>query len=201
MQEREPTGPSRGLPLNHTVRPDTKLPQRELRWTAASMLAVAALGQALTGSEGAAIGASIGFLIQQAGYTLIVRRLWLGWNMRTLKALGPDKSVELARVTLRAFTVWMRTADTHDRMYIVQWTFGIETGAGADPDEDGDAAAESRDWEARRESRIEAAYELAWRLGNEPLRCDNNHLRRLRVSLQRDEMRLLQIATGKRIEQ
>ena len=40
---------------------------------------------------------------------------------------------------------------------------------------------------------------VAARLDDEPLRCDNAQRRRLRRSLQRDEARLLRLATGERL--
>lgn len=193
MQNRRPP-PRRGLPLDHTMRPDAVLLHRELRWTTGTVLALGAIGHLLAGAQGAAIGAGVGFLIQQAAYRLAVRALWHGWATRILTYEGPERTAKLARVTLRAFTLWMRTASANDRLYIALWTIGI----GRDDDAD-EERQEVEDSPA--EVRIRHAYSLAVRLDNEPLWCDNEHRRRLRRSLQRDEARMLRLATGERLEQ
>jgi len=63
-------------------------------------------------------------------------------------------------------------------------------------DDDGD---DVRDFAT--EMRIQYAYSLAARLDNKPLRCDDLNRRRLRRSLQRDEARLLRLATGERLKE
>ena len=178
----------RGLPLDYTTRPDAVLLRRELRWTATAMLALGAAGYALSGAYGAAIGTGAGFLLQQAGYTLVVLALWHGWFTRAIALDGAERSEQLARISLRAFTLWMRTATANDRLYIALWNVGNDDG---EEDEHADSTAEIR---------IRYAYSVAARLEDEPLWCDNLHRRKLRRSLQRDEARLLRIATGKRLE-
>jgi len=181
----------RGLPLHHTVRGDAVLLRRELRWTAATMLALGAAGHAIAGLSGAAIGTATGFLLQQAAYKLTVQALWHGWSTRAVTFDGAERSQELARISLRAFTIWMRTASANDRLYIALWNIGSEDG-----EDDEDEVAEST-----AEIRIRYAYSLATRLDNEPLWCDNPERRRLRRSLQRDEARLLRLATGQRLQE
>ncbi len=188
-REERPT--RRGLPLDRTIRPDAVLLRRELRWTAAAMLALSAAGYAIAGAHGAAIGTGTGFLLQQAAYRLLVRALWHGWQTRIVTYNGAERARQIARISLRAFTLWMRTATANDRLYIALWNVGSEDG-----DDDREETAEST-----AEIRIRHAYSLAARLDDEPLSCDNPHRRRLRRSLQRDEARLLRLATGERLEQ
>jgi len=190
MQRQEPPAGRRGLPLDRTMRPDAVLLRRELRWTAGTMLALSAAGYAFAGAYGAAIGTGTGFLLQQAAYRLVVRALWYGWQTRTVEYEGVERARKLARISLRAFTLWMRTASANDRLYVALWNVG--TGDDNDREEVEDSTAEIR---------IRHAYSLAIRLNNEPLWCDNPHRRRLRRSLQRDEARLLRLATGKRLEE
>lgn len=193
MPRHDRSRPRRGLPLDRTMRPDAVLLRRELRWTAATTLALSAAGYALADTHGAIIGAGSGFLLQQAAYRLAVRALWHGWATRFLTYEGPARTTEIARVTLRAFTLWMRTASANDRLYIALWAIGSGSGDNADE--------ERREVEnSTAEIRIRHAYALATRLDNEPLWCDNEHRRRLRRSLQRDETRLLRLATGERLE-
>ena len=180
----------RGLPLHHTVRPDAVLLRRELRWTAATMLALGDAGHAIAGPYGAAIGTAAGFLLQQAAYKLTVQALWHGWATRAITFDGAERSKQLARISLRAFTLWMRTASANDRLYIALWNVGSEDGED-DEEEVTDSTAEIR---------IRYAYSLAVRLDNEPLWCDSPERRRLRRSLQRDEARLLRLATGERLQ-
>ena len=80
----------------------------------------------------------------------------------------------------------MRTATANDRLYVALWN------AGGNEDEDVR--------ESTAEVRIREAYTRALKLDNQPLWCDNPHRRRLRGSLQRDEERLLRLATGRRFE-
>ena len=180
----------RGLPLDRTIRPDAVLLRRELRWTAAAMLALGAAGYAVAGAYGAAIGTGAGFLLQQAAYRLVVRALWHGWATRAVTYEGDEGAQRIARISLRAFTLWMRTATANDRLYVALWNVGA--------DED-DEQEEVRDSTA--EIRIRYAYSLAARLDDEPLWCDNPHRRRLRRSLRRDEARLLRLATGERLKE
>ncbi len=184
----------RGLPLHRTIRPDAVLLRRELRWTAAAILALGAAGYAIAGAHGAAIGTGAGFLLQQAAHRLVVRALWHGWSTRAVTFDGAERSQELARISLRAFTLWMRTATANDRLYIALWNVGSEDDE--EDEEDEDEVAEST-----AEIRIRYAYSLATRLDNEPLWCDNPERRRLRRSLQRDEARLLRLATGQRLQE
>ena len=181
----------RGLPLDRTLRPDAVLLRRELRWTAAAMLALGAAGYAFAGAYGAAVGTGAGFLLQQAAYRLVIRALWHGWATRAATYEGDERAQRIARISLRAFTLWMRTATANDRLYVALWNVGA--------DEDDEEQEEVRDSTA--EIRIRHAYSLAVRLDNEPLWCDNPHRRRLRRSLQRDEARLLRLATGERLEE
>ena len=190
MPRQDPPARRRGLRLDRTLRPDAVLLRRELRWTAATMLALGAAGYAFAGAYGAAIGTGAGFLLQQAAYRLVVRALWHGWATRAITHKGDEVAQRSARISLRAFTLWMRTATANDRLYVALWNVG------ADEDDDGEDVREST-----AEIRIRHAYSLAVRLDNEPLWCDNPHRRRLRRSLQRDEARLLRIATGERLEQ
>ncbi|MCY4636353.1 MAG: hypothetical protein OXG04_17915 [Acidobacteria bacterium] len=155
------------------------------------MLALGAAGHAIAGLSGAAIGTATGFLLQQAAYKLTVQALWHGWSTRAVTFDGAERSQELARISLRAFTIWMRTASANDRLYIALWNIGSEDG-----EDDEDEVAEST-----AEIRIRYAYSLATRLDNEPLWCDNPERRRLRRSLQRDEARLLRLATGQRLQE
>ena len=187
----------RGLPLHRTIRPDAVLLRRELRWTATTMLALGAAGYAIAGTYGAAIGTGAGFLLQQATYWLVVRTLWHGWSTRTVTYEGAERSQQLARISLRAFTLWMRTASANDRLYIALWNVGSEDGEDDEDDEDDeDEVADST-----AEIRIRYAYSLATRLDNEPLWCDNLERRQLRRSLQRDEARLLRLATGEQLQE
>ena len=174
----------RGLPLDCTMPPDTVLLRRELRWTAATMAGLGAAGYAMDGPYGAATWCGSGFLLQQACYRLAVRVLWYGWRNRAVGCDGTEKARDLRRVSLRAFTLWMRTATARERLYIARWN-------GVDEDDDGKVDAEST-----AEVRIRHAYDLVARLEDQPLWCDNPKRRRLRRSLQRDESRLLQLATG-----
>ena len=121
----------------------------------------------------------------------MVRALWHGWQTRIVTYSGAERARQIARISLRAFTLWMRTATANDRLYIALWNVGSEDG-----DDDREETAEST-----AEIRIRHAYSLAARLDDEPLWCDNPHRRRLRRSLQRDEARLLRLATGERLEQ
>ena len=179
---------SRGLPLNHTTRPDTVLLRRELRWTAATMVTLGAAGYAVAGAYGTAIGAGTGFVLQQAVYRLAVAALWHGWWNRTMTYEGPEVARELRRITLRAFALWMRNASTSERLYIALWAVG--------------GKADEREAVAGTpiESHIRHAYAVATRLDNEPLWCDSIERRRLRRSLRRDEARLLHLATGEHIK-
>lgn len=187
MPRRDRPTPRRSLPLNRTFRPDTVLLRRELRWTAATALALGVLGHAAAGAHGAAIGAGTGFLLQQAAYRLIVRMLWHGWQTRCIALEGDARAETIARVSLRAFTLWMRTASANEQLYVALWN------AGADKNESEAAGSTA-------EVRIRRAYSQAFTLEDVPLRCDNAHRRRLRRSLQRDEARLLRLATGERID-
>lgn len=191
MSRHEPPTRRRGLPLDHTVRPDAVLLRREMRWTTAAVLALGAAGYAVGDAYGAAIGAGAGFLAQQAGYMLIVRALWHGWQTRTLAYDGSARARELARISLRAFTLWMRTASANDRLYVALWNVGNDDGEKEQEDVTDSVA----------ERRIRSAYTLAAQLDNKALWCDNLYRRRLRRSLQRDEVRLLRIATGERLEE
>ncbi len=148
------------------------------------MLALGAAGYAVAGAYGAAIGAGAGLLVQQAGYSLVVVTLWHGWSTRAIAFDGTERSEQLARISLRAFTLWMRTATASDRLYIALWNVGSNEG------EENEVAG------SMAEIRIRYAYALEARLDNEPLWCDSLHRRQLRCTLQRDEARLLQIATG-----
>ena len=178
----------RSLPLNHTMRPDAVLLRRELRWTAAATLTLGSMGYGFAGAYGAAVGTGIGFLLQQAGYRLTVRTLWQGWHTRFVAREGAERAREHCHVSLRAFTLWMRTATVNDRLYIALWNIGNDED---DEKEVGESAAEFR---------IRQAYADALKLDNHPLWCDNPHRRRLRRSLQRDEERLLRLATGRGLE-
>ena len=173
------------------MRPDTVLLRRELRWTAGTMLAVAAIGYGEGGDTGAALGTAIGFLLQQALYSLLVQALWYGWQTRFASLEGPEAARKNHRVSLRAFTLWMRTTTANDRLYVALWNVGA-----GEADDDRDQVRDST-----AEIRIRHAYSLAVRLDNKPLWCDNPHRRRLRRSLQRDEARLLHLATGERLEE
>ena len=188
MRKQDPPAPRRGLPLDRTMRPDAVLLRRELRWTAATMLALGAAGYAFAGAYGAAIGTGTGFLLQQAAYRLVVRALWYGWQTRAITYDGAARAQQLGQISLRAFTLWMRTATANDRLYVALWNVGA--GDDDDREEVEDSTAEIR---------IRHAYSLAVRLDNEPLWCDNPHRQRLRRSLQRDEARLLRLATGERL--
>ena len=175
----------RGLPLDRTMRPDTVLLRRELRWTAATMAGLGAAGYAIEGPYGAAIWCGAGFLLQQAGYRLAVRTLWHGWRNRAIACDGVEKMRDLGQVWLRAFTLWMRTASARERLYLAGWT-GVDEDAGEDQQVDAESTAEVR---------IRQAYDLVARLEDQPLWCDNVKRRRLRRSLQRDERHLLGLAT------
>jgi len=191
MPQQDPPARRRGLPLNRTMEPDAILLRRELRWTAGTMSALGAIGYAFAGAYGAAIGTGTGFLLQPAAYRLVVRALWHGWSTRAITYDGAARAQQLARTSLRAFTLWMRTATANDRLYVALWNVG--------GGEDDDDRKEVQDSTA--EIRIRHAYSLAARLDNEPLWCDNPYRRRLRRSLQRDEARLLRLATGERLEE
>ncbi|MYH29942.1 MAG: hypothetical protein F4137_14060 [Acidobacteria bacterium] len=180
--------PRKRLPLKRTFRPDTVLLRRELRWTAATALTLGVFGHTVAGAHGAAIGAGSGFLLQQAAYRLIVRTLWYGWQTRCFTFEGDVRAAKMAYISLRAFTLWMRRAGALERLYIALWNVG------------GDHDDESEVEDSRAEIRIRNAYTQAFSLNNVPLRCDNARRRRLRTSLQRDEARLLRLATGQRLE-
>ena len=186
----------RGLPLDRTMRPDTVLLRRELRWTAGTMAGLGAAGYAMEGPYGAAIGSAAGFLLQQACYRLTVRMLWQGWLDRAIAYEGVEKTRELGRIWLRAFTLWMRTASARERLYIAGWNGGDED---AEDDQQLDAGRQV-DAEWRAEVRIRQAYDVVARLEDQPLWCDNLKRRRLRHSLQRDERRLLSLATGEQLD-
>ena len=188
-RHRPATGQS--LPPSRTMRPDTVLLRHELRWTAGTMLTLSATGYSLAGAHGAAIGAGSGFLLQQTAYRLIVHALWHGWMTRSMTFEGHARAKEIAHVSLRAFTLWIRTANTKDRLYIALWNIGA--------DMYDDDLAEVKD--SATEIRIRAAYTIVLGLDNVPLRCDNPRRRRLRCSLQRDEERLLHLATGERLQE
>ena len=188
MPQHERPAPRGNLPLNRTFRPDTVLLRRELRWTAATALALGVFGHAVAGAHGAAIGAGTGFLLQQEAYRLIVRMLWHGWQTRCITFEGDAGAERIAHVSLRAFTLWMRTASANDRLYVTLWNAGAERG-----DDQSEVHATAT------EIRIRHAYSQALTLNDVPLRCDNGRRRRLRRSLQRDEARLLRLATGERL--
>lgn len=190
MRRHDPPARRRGLPLDRTMRRDAVLLRRELCWTAGTMLALGAIGYGAAGAYGAATAAGIGFLLQQAAYRLVVRALWHGWQTRFVTCQGSEAARQSGRISLRAFTLWMRTASANDRLYVALWNVG------ADKDDDGEDVRDST-----AEIRIRHAYSLALRLDNEPLSCDNPQRRRLRRSLQRDEARLLRLATGERLEE
>ena len=78
MRKNDPPGRRRSLRLNRTMRPDAVLLRHELRWTAAATLTLGSIGYGSAGAYGAAIGTGLGFLLQQAGYRLMVRALWHG---------------------------------------------------------------------------------------------------------------------------
>ena len=185
----------RGLPLDCTMRPDTVLLRRELRWTAAAMAGLGAAGYALSGPYGAAIGSGAGFLLQQAGYRIAVRMLWHGWVDRATAYEGVETARDLQPVWLRAFTLWMRTASARELLYIAGW----DGGEAAD-DKQEQEPSQQLDAECAAEMRIYDAYDLAARLDDEPLWCDSLERRRLRHSLQRDERRLLSLATGEQLD-
>jgi hypothetical protein len=171
------------------VQPDAVLLRRELRWIAAAMLTFGAAGYLSSGPWGAATGAGAGFLAQQAAYWVVVRILWNGWTIRTLAYEEPERAKQVFRITLRAFTLWMRTASANDRLYVALWNVGND-----EDDQDEDVT------ESVAERRIRDAHTIARNLDNTALWCDDLYRRRLRSSLQRDEARLLRIATGKRLE-
>ena len=173
------------------MRPDAVLLHRELRWTAGTMLALSATGCSLAGAHGAAIGAASGFLLQQTAYQLIVRGLWRGWQIRNTSFLGAARARESADISLRAFTLWMRTASASDRLYVMLWN------GGAERHKNGVVVVRN----PPAEMRIRKAYSRVLNLDNVPLRCDNADRRRLRRSLQRDEERLFHLATGERLQE
>lgn len=82
----------------------------------------------------------------------------------------------------------MRRASALERLYVALWNVG----AGKDDDQ-------SEVNHSTAEIRIRHAYMQALNLNDVPLRCDDAHRRRLRRSLQRDEARLLRLATGERL--
>ena len=84
----------------------------------------------------------------------------------------------------------MRTGKPYERVHVALWDSGRDN-----PESD-----ESDCTVSEAEIRIEAAYRLVARLDNKPLWCDNIERRRLRVSLQRDEARLLRLATGQQLK-
>ena len=180
----------RGLPPKRSVRPDAVLLRRELRWTAATVLALGAAGYFIAGAYGATVGSAGGYLLQQIAYRLTVRLLWHGWWTRAKTLNGDDWTHETARISLRAFTLWMRTGKPYERVHIALWDSGSEK-----PEDD-----ESDCTVSKAEIRIEAAHRLVARLDNKPLWCDNIKRRRLRLSLQRDEARLLLLATGEQLK-
>ena len=195
----------RWLPLDYTGRCDTVLLRREMRWTITAALAGGAAGYLAAGAEAALIGAGIGFLVQQVSYQVTVRELWRGWRNhaaanRELREYGgePVTAEEMEalfqhRSCARAFTLWMRLAGWKDRLYIALWRYpkdvdiveSIET-----PRED-----PVRAYHIKADTRITLAYAQAVRLGDEPRWCDTAARRRLRRTLQRDEERLLAIAS------
>ena len=186
----------RGLPLDRTMRPDTVLLRRELRWIAAAMAGLGATGYAFGGPYGAAIGCGAGFLLQQACYRVAVRRLWRGWVDRALAYESAEEAEDPAWIWRRAFALWMRTASPRELHYIAGWHDDEEE---AEDDQQVDTGWKL-DAELAAEMRIWDAYEEVTRLEDEPLWCDNVKRRRLRHSLQRDERRLLSIATGEDLE-
>ena len=177
-----------------TVRPDTVLLRRELRWTAATVLGLGAAGFAVGDTYGGAIGTGAGYLLQQMGYRFAVHVLWEGWCVRAVTRDGAERAHELAHISLRAFTLWMRTARMYERMHVARWYTARYT---ADEIEDDPADRTG----TKAEIGIRNAYLRAACLDNEPLRCDNLERRRLRRSLQQDEARLLHIATGRHPEE
>ncbi len=112
----------------------------------------------------------------------------VGWWFRSVTVDGHERAEEIVRISLRAFALSMRTATASERLYVALWN--MEVRRGGDRDEPAEATAEVR---------IRQAYDVVARLDDEPLRCDNRQRRRLRRSLQRDEARLLHLATGKRL--
>ena len=186
---RQHGGAGRGLPLDRRMRPDTVLLRRELRWTAATVLTLGAAGYAAAGAYGATIGAGAGFVLQQAVYRVAVAALWGGWWARTVTHDGPEGAQKLGHITLRAFALWMRKASASERLYVALWNV-------VDVDED----TEDEIANSKAEVRIRQAYAVAARLDNEPLWCDNLERRRLRRSLQRDEARLIHLATGEHLQ-
>ena len=179
----------RYLPPDRTIRPDAVLLYRELRWTIGAILILGSAGYGVAEEYGALTGAGSGFLLQQGLYKLAVRTLWDGWLTRSITYTGIEQAREDSRISLRAFTLWMRTATMRERLYIALWKH--KTNDEENPDEVAGSCAEMR---------IGHAYTRALRLDNEPLHCDNLERRRLRRSLERDETRLLQLATGQRLE-
>ena len=169
--------------------PDAVLLHRELRWTTATMLALSAIGHAAAGAYGATLGAGIGFLLQQTCYKLMVAALWRGWHTRFIAHEGAARARQHCHLSLRAFTLWVRTATAGDRLHVALWN------GRNDEVEHGDDINDSAT-----EIRIRHTYSVALKLGNEPVWCDNPHRRRLRHSLQRDERRLLRLATGRRFD-
>ena len=73
MQRKRHRG-RRGLPPKRSLRPDTVLLRRELRWTAATVLALGGAGYVIAGAYGATIGSAAGYLLQQIAYHVAVRR-------------------------------------------------------------------------------------------------------------------------------
>ena len=193
---------ARRLRLDYTGRCDTVLLRRELRWTIAAALAAGAAGYLAAGGEAALIGAGIGFLLQQVSYQVTVRELWRGWRNhaaanRELREYSgePVTAEEMEalfqhRSCARAFTLWMRLAGLKDRLYIALWRYPQDVDSVEASLEDPVKA-----YHIKAETRITLAYAQAVRLGDESRWCDTAARRRLRRTLQRDEERLLAIAS------
>ena len=173
------------------VHPDTVLLRRELRWTAAAMLALGIYGYTEAGTVAGAVGAGAGYLIQQSSYRIMVLVLWSGWSTRFITAESGVSTEDIKRRALRAFTLWMRGAGLFDRVYVALWNLNTP---GSEDGVKGLAGLPV-------EYRVWLAYERADLLGRHPLRCDNLTRRQLRRSLQRDEAILLHLATGKKVEE
>lgn len=178
----------RGLPPGQLLRPDNVLLWRELPWTAGVMLTAGASGWLTGAAEAAAVAAAIGFLAQQLTYRALVQTLWLGWQTRAVAYNDPEIARKQIRLTLRAFTIWMRSARAADQLYIALWNV---RGDDTDYDDNGEDDTATRPGEA--EMRVTDSYVLAVRLGDSPYWCDSIARRRLRATLQRDEQRLLRL--------
>ena len=185
----------RPLRPGRSVRPDTVLLRRELRWTSAAVLGLGAAGFAVGDTYGAAIGTGAGYLLQQMGYRFAVQVLWEGWCIRAVTRDGAERAHELGEISLRAFTLWMRTARMYERVHVARWYTATYTAKGEIENDPANCTG------SKAEIRILNAYLRAAYLDNEPLRCDNLERRRLRHSLQRDETRLLHMATERHLEE